>query len=68
MEAVFPVSVLAEGQGLNVTLVSYRHKLPFGLTSCRALVGNRADQARGFAEGLDALRKRGDSLTPPMEG
>ncbi len=36
--AHYPVSVVADGQGLNVTLVGYLGQLHFGLVSCRELV------------------------------
>ena len=36
--AHYPVSVVADGQGLNVTLVGYLGQLHFGLISCRELV------------------------------
>jgi WS/DGAT/MGAT family acyltransferase len=67
MEAVFPVSVVAEGQGLNVTALSYRDRLHFGLTSCRTLVPDLANLARGFKEGLEALRKRVDAFAAQVE-
>jgi diacylglycerol O-acyltransferase / wax synthase len=34
----YPVSVVTDGQGLNITLVGYLGKLHFGLVSCRELV------------------------------
>jgi diacylglycerol O-acyltransferase / wax synthase len=36
--AHYPVSVVTDGQGLNVTLVGYLGQLHFGLVSCRELV------------------------------
>ncbi len=36
--AHYPVSVVADGQGLNITLVGYLGQLHFGLVSCRELV------------------------------
>jgi diacylglycerol O-acyltransferase / wax synthase len=36
--AHYPVSVVTDGQGLNVTLVGYRGQLHFGLTACRELI------------------------------
>ena len=36
--AHYPVSVVADGQGLNITLVGYLGQLHFGLISCRELV------------------------------
>jgi WS/DGAT/MGAT family acyltransferase len=34
----YPVSTIVEGQGLNITVQSYRDTLDFGLVSCRELV------------------------------
>jgi diacylglycerol O-acyltransferase / wax synthase len=36
--AHYPVSVITDGQGLNITLVGYLGQLHFGLVSCRELV------------------------------
>jgi diacylglycerol O-acyltransferase / wax synthase len=36
--AHYPVSVITDGQGLNITLVGYMGRLHFGLVSCRELV------------------------------
>jgi diacylglycerol O-acyltransferase / wax synthase len=36
--AHYPVSVITDGQGLNITLVGYLGRLHFGLVSCRELV------------------------------
>jgi diacylglycerol O-acyltransferase len=36
--AHYPVSVVADGQGLNITLVGYLGQLHFGLVACRELV------------------------------
>ena len=36
--AHYPVSVVTDGQGLNVTLVGYLGQLHFGLVACRELV------------------------------
>jgi diacylglycerol O-acyltransferase / wax synthase len=38
MLAHYPVSVVTDGQGLNITLVGYLGQLHFGLVSCRELV------------------------------
>ncbi len=67
MEAVFPVSMVAEGQGLNVTALSDRDRLRFGLTSCRTLMPDLGNLARGFEEGLEALRKCVDALAAQVE-
>jgi diacylglycerol O-acyltransferase / wax synthase len=36
--AQYPVSVITDGQGLNITLVGYLGQLHFGLVACRELV------------------------------
>lgn len=36
--AHYPVSVITDGQGLNITLIGYLGRLHFGLVSCRELV------------------------------
>ena len=36
--AHYPVSVITDGQGLNITLVGYLGELHFGLVSCRELI------------------------------
>lgn len=61
MQAVFPVSIVAHGQGLNVTLVSYLDRIHVGLVACRELVPDLDELARGFAEGLEILLKRADA-------
>jgi diacylglycerol O-acyltransferase / wax synthase len=38
MIAHYPVSVVTDGQGLNITLVGYLGQLHFGLVACRELV------------------------------
>lgn len=36
--AYYPLSAIADGQGLNITVMSYRDKMFFGLIACRELV------------------------------
>jgi hypothetical protein len=38
MQTYYPVSTITDGQGLNVTVVSYRDQLDLGLIACRELV------------------------------
>lgn len=35
LDAFYPVSIVLEGQALNITLVSYRDEIAIGLTGCR---------------------------------
>jgi len=54
--AYYPVSALVDGQGLNITVMSYRGNLHFGLIACRQLVPD-LDVLAGF------LRDELDELT-----
>ena len=55
--AHYPVSVIADGQGLNITLVGYLGQLHFGLVSCRELVPDIDDLAGYLADELELLVK-----------
>ncbi|MGH8632319.1 MAG: WS/DGAT/MGAT family O-acyltransferase [Burkholderiales bacterium] len=35
MEGTYPVSIVADGQAMNITLNSYADKMEFGITACR---------------------------------
>ncbi|MEM7413341.1 MAG: wax ester/triacylglycerol synthase family O-acyltransferase [Myxococcota bacterium] len=61
METYFPVSAIADGQGLNVTVTSYRDHLDFGLIVCRELVPDVWRFKEYFAESLEELVKAADS-------
>ncbi len=58
MKTFYPVSAVAEGQGLNITVQSYRDHLDFGLIACRELVPDVWRFKDLFAEGLEELTKR----------
>jgi len=64
MKHFYPVSIVAEGQGLNITVQSYLDNLDFGLIACRGLMPdlwNLADHlADAMAELLVAAREGGD--------
>jgi diacylglycerol O-acyltransferase / wax synthase len=55
--AHYPVSVITDGQGLNITLVGYLGRLHFGLVSCRELVPDIDVLADYLVDELDALLK-----------
>jgi diacylglycerol O-acyltransferase len=57
MQTYFPVSAVAEGQGLNITVISYRDSLDFGVIACRELVPDVWKFKDLFAEGLEELEK-----------
>ena len=53
----FPVSTIAEGQGLNITVQSYLNTLDFGLVSCRELVPDVWDLTDMIVDELELLCK-----------
>ena len=53
--AYYPVSALVDGQGLNITVMSYRDNLYFGLVACRALVPDLDVMAGYLRDELGAL-------------
>lgn len=53
----YPVSTIAEGQGLNITVQSYLDTLDFGLVSCRELVPDVWDLTDMIVEDLELLCK-----------
>ena len=57
MQTYYPVSAVADGQGLNITVQSYRDHLDWGLISCRELVPDLWRFKDLFAESLEELVK-----------
>ena len=55
----YPVSALADGQGLNMTVQSYNGSLDFGFIACRTLVPDLWD-LKGYL--LDAVQELLDTL------
>jgi diacylglycerol O-acyltransferase len=57
MSAMYPVSAITDGVGLNMTVVSYRDTLAFGFLSCRELMPDLWDLATYFQESLAELAR-----------
>ena len=53
--AYYPVSALVDGQGLNITVMSYRGNLYFGLIACRQLIPDLDVMAGFLHDELEAL-------------
>jgi diacylglycerol O-acyltransferase len=58
--AEYPVSVITDGQGLNITVVGYLGQLHFGLTACRELVPDVDVVAGYLSDELDILAEAAD--------
>jgi len=56
MLASFPVSTIADGIGINVTVMSYQGHLDFGLIADRQLVPDVANLVGYLADALDELK------------
>jgi WS/DGAT/MGAT family acyltransferase len=57
LETFYPVSAVADGQGLNITVQSYRDHLDWGLIACRELVPDVWRFKALFNESLEELVK-----------
>lgn len=55
LEAMYPVSVLQQGQALNITCISYAGSLNFGFTGCRDTLPRMQRLAVYTGEALDEL-------------
>jgi len=55
LEALFPASAIADGQGLNITVLGYGGTLHFGLIACRQLVPDLDTMAAYLADELTML-------------
>ena len=67
METYYPVSAIAEGQGLNITVISYKDRLDFGVIACRELVPDVWKFKALFAEGLEELEKAAEARKKPED-
>ncbi len=64
LEHFYPVSALADGQGLNMTVQSYNGNLDFGFIACRDLVPDLAVMTTLLAESMDELLALCDPVEP----
>ena len=57
LEGTYPVSIVMDGQALNITLNSYDGKLEFGLIACRRTLPSMQNLLRYLEEGLQELEQ-----------
>ncbi len=60
LQHYYPVSTIVDGQGLNITVQSYRNTLDVGLVACRELVPDLWDMCDHIVEELAVLGKAVD--------
>ena len=56
LEAQYPLSAILDGSGLNITLLSYRDRLDFGVVSDPAMLDDAFDIVRRLDAALDELK------------
>jgi diacylglycerol O-acyltransferase len=56
MEASYPLSVLIDGQSLNITVVSYCDSIDFGLMACRDTIADVEKIAEYIDEAMDGIK------------
>jgi hypothetical protein len=59
----FPVSMVADGQGLNITVQSYLDRLDIGLIACREIVPDLWELLGMLTASLDELKAAADRKT-----
>jgi diacylglycerol O-acyltransferase / wax synthase len=57
MEAVYPVSLIFDGQALNITVISYADRIDWSFTACRSSVPHVQRLAVYTGEALDELEQ-----------
>lgn len=56
LEASFPMSVLIDGQSLNITVVSYCDRIDFGLMACRDTIPDVSKLADYIDQAMDGIK------------
>ncbi|MDA3920763.1 MAG: wax ester/triacylglycerol synthase family O-acyltransferase [Salinisphaera sp.] len=57
MLGMYPVSIVLDGQALNISLTSYRDSLEFGLIACRKTLPSMQNLLQYLADALDELEE-----------
>ncbi|MGB7757166.1 MAG: wax ester/triacylglycerol synthase family O-acyltransferase [Salinisphaera sp.] len=60
MLGMYPMSIVLDGQALNISLVSYRDTLEFGLMACRRAVPSVQNLLKYLDDALDELEQTAD--------
>ncbi|MGH9184838.1 MAG: WS/DGAT/MGAT family O-acyltransferase [Acidimicrobiales bacterium] len=57
----YPLGPIADGGGLNMTVLSYQDNLDFGLLACADLIPDPFELTDGLADALEELQKAADA-------
>ncbi|MGI8754443.1 MAG: WS/DGAT/MGAT family O-acyltransferase, partial [Acidimicrobiales bacterium] len=66
LQHYYPVSTITDGQGLNITVQSYRDTLDLGLVACRELVPDVWDLAQYMVDDLAAMSEAAGLKSRPV--
>ena len=66
MLAMYPMGPIADGGGLNMTVMSYMGSMFFGLVACRETVPEVWNIAHYLNDTLEELKKAADRATKPV--
>lgn len=67
LNAMYPMSVLIDGQALNITVMSYRNSMYFGVLACKDLVSDVEMITHNIDIELLQLQRAVLSNTPPID-
>lgn len=62
LQALYPASVVLNGQAMNITLASYLDKIEFGITACSKTLPHVQDMLLLIEEELQLLERTSDEL------
>jgi len=64
LEAIYPVSVITDGMGLNITVMSYNGNLNFGIVADRDVIPDLGKMMHWLEDELEALSMPGATQAP----
>ena len=67
MKSMYPMGPIADGVGLNITVMSYMGTMFFGLMACPETVPDTWDLAAHMNEAVDELTKVAESVAAPAK-
>ncbi len=62
LQALYPLSVLFNGQAMNITLASYIDKIEFGITACDDVLPHSQNLLKLIAQEIDVLEQKASEL------
>ena len=63
LDALYPVSIVMDGQALNITMTSYLDKLEVGLTACRQSMPHMQSLLALLEEEIQTLERISQATT-----